>query len=137
MIQLIVLNTIYKWIFLLQVLTLPHILVELDVKNVDKMKLLKNVRLRDEASAFVDWPNVILNQAYFELHENDFGFWTLVTETYWKLDLSWKFLFFNTNFSHKTKTVLSFFSTCLDSFHQLENFISRQNMFILNAIVQK
>ena len=52
----------------------PYIFVELDVKNVDKMEVLGKMTLRGEASTFTDWVKVILNAAYFELHENDFGF---------------------------------------------------------------
>ena len=42
----------------------PHIFVELDVKNVDKMKVLEKMKLRDEARAFADSTKVILNEAY-------------------------------------------------------------------------
>ena len=51
-----------------------YIFVELDGKNVDKMEVLGKTKLRDEASTFTDWVKVILNEAYFEPHENDFGF---------------------------------------------------------------
>ena len=51
-----------------------YMFVELDVKNVDKMEVLEKMKFRDEASTFTDWVKVILNEAYFELHENDFGF---------------------------------------------------------------
>ena len=36
--------------------------------------MLGKTKLRDEASTFFDWVKVILNEAYIELHENDFGF---------------------------------------------------------------
>ena len=52
----------------------PQIFVELDVKNVDKMEVLGKMKLRDEARAFANFVKAILNEAYFELHENDFGF---------------------------------------------------------------
>ena len=52
----------------------PYIFVELDAKNVDKMEVFGKMKLRDEASTFTDCVKVILNEAYFELHENDFGF---------------------------------------------------------------
>ena len=70
MIELVYLNTNCES-FLLQVLTY---LLNFDVKNVDKMEVLGKMKLRDEASTFTDWVKVILNEAYFELHENDFGF---------------------------------------------------------------
>ena len=38
------------------------------------MEVLGKTKLRDEASSFTDWVKAILNEAYFELHENDFGF---------------------------------------------------------------
>ena len=41
---------------------------------MDKMEVLGKTKLRDEASSFTDWVKAILNEAYFELHENDFGF---------------------------------------------------------------
>ena len=52
----------------------PHIFVQLDVQNVDKMEVFEKLRLRDEASAFGNFVNVFLNEAYFRLHEYDFGF---------------------------------------------------------------
>ena len=52
----------------------PYIFVELDGKNVDKMEVLGKTKLRDEASTFTDWVKVILNEAFIELHENDFRF---------------------------------------------------------------
>ena len=51
-----------------------YIFVELDEENVDKMEVLGKMKLRDETRSFTDWVKVILNEAYFELHENDFGF---------------------------------------------------------------
>ena len=48
--------------------------VELDVKNVDKMEVLEKMKFRDEATTFTDWVKVILNEAFFELPENDFAF---------------------------------------------------------------
>ena len=47
--------------------------VQLDVQNVDKMEVFEKLRLRDEASAFGNFVNVFLNEAYFRLHEYDFG----------------------------------------------------------------
>ena len=71
MIELVYLNPNCESKFLLQVLTY---LLNFDVKNVDKMEVLEKMKFRDEASTFTDWVKVILNEAYFELHENDFGF---------------------------------------------------------------
>ena len=71
MIELVYLNTNCESKFLLQVLTY---LLNFDVKNVDKMEVLGKMKLRDETRLFTDWVKVILNEAYCELHENDFGF---------------------------------------------------------------
>ena len=42
----------------------PHIFVELDVKNVDKMELLEKMKLRNEANPLANSTKVILNEAY-------------------------------------------------------------------------
>ena len=64
----------------------PDIIVELDEENVDKMEVLGKMKLRDEASTFIEGARVILNEAYLQLHENDFGSCISATGTYWKLD---------------------------------------------------
>ena len=61
------------------------IFVELDGENVDKMEVLGKMKLRDEASTFIEGARVILNEAYLQLHENDFGSCTFATGNYRKL----------------------------------------------------
>ena len=43
---------------------------------MDKMELLEKMKLRDEANLLANSNSIkmILNEAYFELHENDFDF---------------------------------------------------------------
>ena len=52
---------------------------------VDKMELLGKMQLTDKATTFADRVMVILNEAHFELHENDFGSLIFATGAYWKL----------------------------------------------------
>jgi len=52
---------------------ISHIFVELDVKFVDKMQLLRKKQLKDEGNTFADWVRVFLNEVFVLLHKNDFG----------------------------------------------------------------
>ena len=84
--------------------------------SVGKMKL------RDETRIFTDWVRVILNEAYCELHENDFGFWMFVIETYCMLHLLRTFLIFNTTqiFLTEAKSIsTSLISVCILTSHKI------------------